>query len=130
MYRAMYMPRYLSILCHGGEAPLSSRGHGRTYIETTQTVIEPVIPKNLGSIERAIRLLLAALLMLWVWQGDGSSAAEAAAVLAACALVWNAIFGSCYLWRWLGLNSTSDEGSQPTASSQIQGGESGNAHRS
>lgn len=130
MYFPVCLRTCLSMLCHGAEASLSSRGHGCTYIVTIQTVIDPVIPKNLGSIERAIRLLFAALLMLWVWQGDGSIATEAAAGLAACALVWNAIFGRCYLWRWLGLNSTSDEGSQPTASSQIQGGESGNAHRS
>lgn len=89
-----------------------------------------MIPKNLGSIERAIRLLLASLLMLWVWLGNGSATTDAAAVLAACALLWNAIFGRCYLWRWLGLNSTGDEGLPTNTATRISGDGTENAHRS
>lgn len=64
-----------------------------------------MIRQNVGKIERVIRIVLAALLCAWVLQSDALGVAQYAALLAAAALTWNAFFGRCYLWKWLGLNS-------------------------
>lgn len=64
-----------------------------------------MINRNLGGVERLVRLFLAFALVTWVAAGDTLGWAQGIALLAAFALLWNAIFAKCYLWKWLGLNT-------------------------
>jgi hypothetical protein len=64
-----------------------------------------MIDPNLGPLERALRLLLAACIVVWLAlraQHDGWSAV---AGVAALALGFNALYARCYLWTLLGLNT-------------------------
>ena len=61
--------------------------------------------QNLGLIERAIRLVLGLVLGTWVVTRPELGAAEWVALLAASFLVLNGIFGRCYLWLLLDLNT-------------------------
>ena len=61
--------------------------------------------QNLGLIERVIRLLLGLGLGIWVLLQQALGAAEWVALLAASFLVLNGIFGRCYLWLLLNLNT-------------------------
>ncbi|MFT7320500.1 MAG: hypothetical protein ACI8SI_002050, partial [Congregibacter sp.] len=36
-------------------------------------------------------------------------APQAFILIAAFALLWNSVFGYCYLWKWLGLSSCATE---------------------
>ena len=64
-----------------------------------------MIDRNIGKIERLVRLVLAIALIGWVVGGASFGIPQAAALVAAFALLWNSIFGRCYLWKWLGFNS-------------------------
>lgn len=61
--------------------------------------------QNLGLIERAIRLLLGFVVGTWVVMQPALGAAEWVALVAASFLVLNGIFGRCYLWLLLDLNT-------------------------
>ena len=61
--------------------------------------------QNLGLIERAIRLLLGCGLGLWILMQPALGAVEWVASIAAIFLVLNGIFGRCYLWLLLDLNT-------------------------
>ena len=61
--------------------------------------------QNLGLIERAIRLLLGLGLGIWVVMQPALGAAEWVALVAASFLVLNGIFGRCYLWLLLDVNT-------------------------
>ena len=64
-----------------------------------------MIDKNLGALERVVRLTVAAFLALWIISRPDIGMLECIAGIAALFLVLNAIFGRCYLWSWLGLSS-------------------------
>jgi len=64
-----------------------------------------MIDRNIGAPERAVRLVLALLIVGWVVTGRELGALQGAALLAAFALLWNSIFARCYLWKWLGLST-------------------------
>ena len=64
-----------------------------------------MIDRNIGLAERIVRLALGVLLIGWVVTGGVFGAAQAVALLAAFALLWNSIFARCYLWKWLGISS-------------------------
>ncbi|MEE4202431.1 MAG: DUF2892 domain-containing protein [Halieaceae bacterium] len=66
--------------------------------------------KNLGTIERGIRLLLALALLSVLILRPSWGWIEAATAVAATFLVLNALSGRCYLWRWLGINSRGNAG--------------------
>ena len=68
-----------------------------------------MINRNIGLPERVIRLLLGAALVAWVFLSPTFGAFQGLALLAAFALFWNSIFGRCYLWKWLGLNTCNAE---------------------
>jgi hypothetical protein len=65
--------------------------------------------RNLGTVERSIRLLLALALGVVLVQRAAWGWLEWTLALAALFLVLNALSGRCYLWRWLGLNSAKTE---------------------
>lgn len=60
---------------------------------------------NLGKTERAVRLVLGALLALWVYRRPDPGIGETLAAVASLFLVLNAVFSRCYLWRALGINT-------------------------
>jgi hypothetical protein len=64
-----------------------------------------MIQRNIGTAERVVRFLLSLLLIAWVLRGSSFGSAQAVALIAAFALLWNSIFARCYLWKWLGINS-------------------------
>ncbi len=64
--------------------------------------------KNVGNVERGIRLLLGLALAVVVMQRPQFGWIEAALSLASVFLVLNALSGRCYLWRWLGIDSSEE----------------------
>ena len=64
-----------------------------------------MIDRNIGLAERIVRLVLGVLLIGWVLSGSAFGAAQAVALVAAFALLWNSIFARCYLWKWLNISS-------------------------
>mgnify|MGYP001801257673 CR=1 FL=1 len=64
-----------------------------------------MIDRNIGTAERFVRFALAVLLIGWVFFSNSFGVAQVLALIAAFALLWNSIFGRCYLWKWLGLSS-------------------------
>ena len=64
-----------------------------------------MIDRNIGKTERWVRLVLGIALIAWVILGHEFGITQVLALVAAFALLWNSIFGRCYLWKWLGLNS-------------------------
>jgi len=64
-----------------------------------------MIDRNLGTAERALRLLLALAAIVWLVLREHHDLWSAGAGLAALALTFNALYARCYLWALLGLNS-------------------------
>jgi hypothetical protein len=64
-----------------------------------------MIDRNIGTVERIVRLVLSVALVIWVALGDQIGVLQACALLAALALLWNSVFSRCYLWGWLGISS-------------------------
>ncbi|MGK0499218.1 MAG: hypothetical protein ACJAYG_000852 [Oceanicoccus sp.] len=64
-----------------------------------------MIKKNLGYIDRAIRLLLAALILMWLWGQGTVGILELLVGICGLFLVLNVIFGRCYLWQLLRLST-------------------------
>ena len=69
-----------------------------------------MIDRNIGLAERIVRLALGVLLIGWVLTGGKFGAAQAIALVAAFALLWNSIFARCYLWRWLRISTCDPAG--------------------
>ena len=67
-----------------------------------------MIGRNLGVLERVIRLLLGSALAIWVYVQPQFGWIEAIASICALFLVLNAMLARCYLWHALGLNSCDD----------------------
>ncbi|MDJ0777581.1 MAG: DUF2892 domain-containing protein [Gammaproteobacteria bacterium] len=61
--------------------------------------------QNLGLIERAIRTVLGLGLGVWVFVQPELGAVEWVALIAASFLILNGIFGRCYLWMLLRVNT-------------------------
>lgn len=64
-----------------------------------------MIGKNLGRIERLVRMLAGLLLAGWVFSRPAMGGAEWLAALASLFLVLNGVFGRCYLWHLLDVSS-------------------------
>lgn len=64
-----------------------------------------MINRNLGFIERMIRFVLGVIVTLWVMNQPEMNIVEWIAAIVGLLLVLNAIFGRCYLWFWLNLDS-------------------------
>ncbi len=74
-----------------------------------------VIERNLGNIERVIRLLFGLLFLAWAVSQPAISAMEWFVIAIAAALMLNGIFSRCYLWYVLDLNTCQrdDNGCRP-----------------
>lgn len=68
-----------------------------------------MIDRNIGTAERVVRFVLATLLVAWIFTVEHFAAPQALGLIVAFALLWNSIFGRCYLWKWLGLSSCTPE---------------------
>jgi hypothetical protein len=68
-----------------------------------------MIDRNIGTVERLIRFTLAVIVVAWIFAADSFGLPQLLGLLAAFALLWNSIFGRCYLWKWLGLSSCATE---------------------
>ena len=64
-----------------------------------------MINRNLGTLERTLRLIVATLLTGWLLARGSHDLLSVLAGIAALALFANAIFSRCYLWALLGINS-------------------------
>ena len=64
-----------------------------------------MIGHNLGLIERVVRLLLGLGLGAWALIQPALGVVEATALLAASFLILNCVFGRCYLWSLLNVNT-------------------------
>lgn len=79
-----------------------------------------MIKRNLGTVERAVRLLLALVLAGWLIAREQHDLLSLLAGLAVAALLLNAIFSRCYLWALLGIDTCRRDddqcGAPPTGS--------------
>ncbi len=66
-----------------------------------------MIERNLGKIERTVRLIGAVILTAWAAGRDSHDLFTFIALFIAAALLLNFFFSRCYLWALLGLNSCS-----------------------
>lgn len=66
-----------------------------------------MIDRNLAMPERALRFVLAVGIAFWLITSEHFGLPQALGMLAMLALVWNSIYGRCYLWKWLGVSTCS-----------------------
>ncbi|WP_339338429.1 DUF2892 domain-containing protein [uncultured Oceanicoccus sp.] len=64
-----------------------------------------MINQNLSITERIVRSILGVIITLWAINQAEMNILEWVAAIAGVFLVLNAIFGRCYLWFWLNLDS-------------------------
>lgn len=64
-----------------------------------------MIERNLGNVERAVRLALGVLLFAWAWGQSAMNAVDWFVVVIAMALILNGIFSRCYFWYLLDINT-------------------------
>ncbi len=77
-----------------------------------------MIERNLGNVERILRLLLGAGLLLWALGQDVMNLADWFVMIISVALILNGIFSRCYLWYVLDINTcqNGDNDCRPEAS--------------
>lgn len=73
-----------------------------------------MIEKNLGNIERVIRLSLGILFALWIWNQPALNGIEWFVSIISLFLILNGVFSRCYLWYVLDINSRDDNETTPT----------------
>jgi uncharacterized membrane protein len=64
-----------------------------------------MIERNLGNIERLLRLIAGILMAAWALSATQMNAIEWVALVAAVMLILNSTLSRCYLWSLLGINS-------------------------
>jgi hypothetical protein len=64
-----------------------------------------MIERNLGNIERVVRLLFGAALACWALLQPAMNGVEWFIVVISLALILNGIFSRCYLWYVLEINT-------------------------
>ena len=64
-----------------------------------------MIERNLGNVERVVRLALGVLLLTWAWGQSGMNAVDWFVFVVAIALILNGVFSRCYLWYLLDINT-------------------------
>ena len=64
-----------------------------------------MIDRNLGNIERLIRLVCGVLFMTWAFTRPFLNGVEWFVIAISTALILNGIFSRCYLWYVLDINS-------------------------
>ncbi len=64
-----------------------------------------MIERNLGNVERVVRLIFGVILALWLLQQPSYTIADIMAGVVALFLILNGIFSRCYLWYVLDISS-------------------------
>lgn len=64
-----------------------------------------MIDRNLGNIERAVRLLLGIVFAIWAFSQPHMNPIEWFVMIASLMLMLNGIFSRCFIWWALGLNT-------------------------
>ncbi len=64
-----------------------------------------MIERNLGNVERVVRLLLGLLFGAWVLTREGLNPVEWFVMAVSLALILNGVFSRCYLWYILEINT-------------------------
>lgn len=64
-----------------------------------------MIERNLGNIERVLRLIAGVCLAIWAVTQQGLNGVEWFVVVISTFLILNGVFGRCYLWYVLDINS-------------------------
>ncbi|MEM8498067.1 MAG: DUF2892 domain-containing protein [Pseudomonadota bacterium] len=64
-----------------------------------------MIERNLGNVERVVRLVFGMGLAIWLWQQPVYTIADLVAGTVALFLILNGIFSRCYLWYVLDISS-------------------------
>ncbi len=74
-----------------------------------------MIDRNLGNVERVLRLAMGLALALWAYQQNALNAVDWFVVAISVALILNGIFSRCYLWYVLDVNTcrSNDRKGQP-----------------
>jgi hypothetical protein len=80
-----------------------------------------MIEKNLGNIERVIRLLAGILLFSWALTRPTLNGTEWFVMLISMALILNGVFQRCYLWYVLDINAASIHENKPATDPYCQG---------
>ena len=70
-----------------------------------------MIEKNLGNLERVVRLAMAVFFMVWATSQETMNGIEIMVVIIAALLMLNGIFSRCYFWYLLDLNTNDNENS-------------------
>ena len=64
-----------------------------------------MIERNLGNVERTLRLILGVLFAGWAIQQEAMNGVDWFVVVISIALILNGVFSRCYLWYVLDLNT-------------------------
>jgi hypothetical protein len=73
-----------------------------------------MIEKNLGNLERSVRLLAGLVLAWWTLQQPTMNGVEVFVAIVSLFLILNGVFSRCYLWYILDINSARRETVPPT----------------
>ncbi|MFK7733743.1 MAG: DUF2892 domain-containing protein [Pseudomonadales bacterium] len=73
-----------------------------------------MIERNLGNVERIVRLVFGVCLALWLWQQPSYTIADAMAGVVALFLILNGVFSRCYLWYVLDVSTAESVSSRGT----------------
>lgn len=71
-----------------------------------------MIERNLGNVERVVRVIFAIALSLWLLLQPSFSAVELFVAITALFLFLNGVFSRCYLWFVLDINTTQGPSNQ------------------
>jgi len=76
-----------------------------------------VIERNLGNVERVVRLLFGLLFGVWAVTRDSLNGVEWFVMAVSLALILNGVFSRCYLWYILEINTCGEsENCRPQSS--------------
>jgi hypothetical protein len=64
-----------------------------------------MIDRNIGNLERVLRLAMGIALAVWAYSQSALNAVDWFVVVVSIALVLNGIFSRCYLWYFLDINT-------------------------
>lgn len=62
--------------------------------------------KNVGTIDKIIRIILSIGLFVFAWNYTGSFVVSAAAIVVGAILLLTSITGFCLIWKLLGIDTT------------------------
>ena len=76
-----------------------------------------MIERNLGNVERVLRLLFGLTFAAWAFSQPVLNAVEWFVTIISLALILNGVFSRCYLWYVLDLNTCNNDDTDPIGGS-------------